>query len=98
MPARGEIMTEIIAVGAREILDSRGNPTVEVDVELMGGATGRAAVPSGASTGEHEALELRDGDPKRYLGKGVRKAVDNVVSEIAPQVVGSDALDQFGVD
>ena len=91
-------MTEIIAVGAREILDSRGNPTVEVDVELMGGATGRAAVPSGASTGEHEALELRDGDPKRYLGKGVRKAVDNVVSEIAPQVVGCDALDQFGVD
>ena len=91
-------MTEIIAVGAREILDSRGNPTVEVDVELMGGATGRAAVPSGASTGEHEALELRDGDPKRYLGKGVRKAVDNVVSEIAPQVVGFDALDQFGVD
>lgn len=91
-------MTEIIAVGAREILDSRGNPTVEVDVELMGGATGRAAVPSGASTGEHEALELRDGDPNRYLGKGVRKAVDNVVSEIAPQVVGCDALDQFGVD
>ena len=91
-------MTEIIAVGAREILDSRGNPTVEVDVELMGGATGRAAVPSGASTGEHEALELRDGDSKRYLGKGVRKAVDNVVSEIAPQVVGCDALDQFGVD
>jgi enolase len=98
MPARGEIMTEIIAVGAREILDSRGNPTIEVDVELMGGATGRAAVPSGASTGEHEALELRDGDSKRYFGKGVLKAVDNVVSEIAPQVVGCDALDQFGVD
>ena len=68
-------MTEIIAIGAREILDSRGNPTVEVDVELMGGATGRAAVPSGASTGEHEALELRDGDAGRYLGKGVLKAV-----------------------
>ncbi len=91
-------MTEIIAVGAREILDSRGNPTVEVEVELMGGATGRAAVPSGASTGEHEALELRDGDQSRYLGKGVQKAVDNVVTEIAPQVVGCDALDQFGVD
>jgi len=91
-------MTEIIAVGAREILDSRGNPTVEVDIELMGGATGRAAVPSGASTGEHEALELRDGDKKRYLGKGVLKAVDNVVNELAPQVVGCDALDQLGVD
>jgi enolase len=91
-------MTEIIAVGAREILDSRGNPTVEVDIELMGGATGRAAVPSGASTGEHEALELRDGDKDRYLGKGVLKAVDNVVNELAPQVVGCDSLDQFGVD
>ena len=91
-------MTEIIGVGAREILDSRGNPTVEVDVELMGGATGRAAVPSGASTGEHEALELRDGDKGRYLGKGVRNAVDNVVNEIAPQVVGCDALDQAAVD
>ena len=91
-------MTEIIAVGAREILDSRGNPTVEVDIELMGGATGRAAVPSGASTGEHEALELRDGDKNRYLGKGVLKAVDNVVNELAPQVVGCDALDQLGVD
>ena len=91
-------MTEIIAVGAREILDSRGNPTVEVDIELMGGATGRAAVPSGASTGEHEALELRDGDAGRYLGKGVLKAVENVVNELAPQVVGADALDQLGVD
>ncbi len=91
-------MTEIIAVGAREILDSRGNPTVEVDVELMSGATGRAAVPSGASTGEHEALELRDGDESRYLGKGVLKAVQNVVEELAPQVVGADALDQLGVD
>jgi len=91
-------MTEIIAVGAREILDSRGNPTVEVDVELMGGATGRAAVPSGASTGEHEALELRDGDARRYLGKGVRKAVDNVVQEIGPQLLGHDALDQASVD
>lgn len=91
-------MTEIIGVGAREILDSRGNPTIEVDVELMGGATGRAAVPSGASTGEHEALELRDGDPKRYAGKGVLRAVDHVVNEIAPRVVGCDALDQWGVD
>ncbi|MDH3652860.1 MAG: phosphopyruvate hydratase [Myxococcales bacterium] len=91
-------MTEIIAIGAREILDSRGNPTVEVDVELMGGATGRAAVPSGASTGEHEALELRDGDKSRYMGKGVLKAVENVVSEIAPQVIGAEALDQAEVD
>jgi enolase len=91
-------MTEIIAVSAREILDSRGNPTIEVDVELMGGASGRAAVPSGASTGQHEALELRDGDASRYLGKGVRKAVDNVVNEIAPQVLGYDALDQAAVD
>jgi len=91
-------MTEIIGVAAREILDSRGNPTIEVDVELMGGATGRAAVPSGASTGEHEALELRDGDQSRYGGKGVLRAIDNVVNEIAPQVVGCDALDQFGVD
>ncbi len=91
-------MTEIIAIGAREILDSRGNPTVEVDVELMGGATGRAAVPSGASTGEHEALELRDGDTSRYLGKGVLKAVENVVNEIAPQVIGAEALDQAEVD
>jgi len=91
-------MTEIIAVGAREILDSRGNPTVEVDVELMGGGTGRAAVPSGASTGQHEAIELRDGDARRYLGKGVRTAVENVVTEIAPRVVGLDALDQAAVD
>ena len=91
-------MTEIIGVSAREILDSRGNPTVEVDIELMGGAIGRAAVPSGASTGEHEALELRDGDKSRYLGKGVLKAVQNVVEELAPQVVGCDALDQYEVD
>ncbi len=91
-------MTEIIAVGAREILDSRGNPTVEVDVELMGGGNGRAAVPSGASTGEHEALELRDGDSNRYLGKGVLDAVRNVVEQLAPQVVGIDALDQSAVD
>lgn len=91
-------MTEIIRVSAREILDSRGNPTVEVDVELASGAMGRAAVPSGASTGEHEAHELRDGDPARYLGKGVQKAVANVVDKLAPEVVGLDALDQHGVD
>ena len=71
-------MSKIYDIEAREILDSRGNPTVEVDVILAGGAVGRAAVPSGASTGEHEALELRDGDKKRYLGKGVSKAVRNV--------------------
>jgi len=91
-------MTEIIAVNAREILDSRGNPTVEVDVTLASGAVGRAAVPSGASTGEHEALELRDGDKARYLGKGVIKAVGNVLESLAPVVVGLDALDQVEVD
>ncbi len=91
-------MTEIVALFAREILDSRGNPTVEVEVELAGGAVGRAAVPSGASTGEHEALELRDGDPKRYLGKGVLKAISHVNDEIAQVVVGLDGLDQTSVD
>ena len=91
-------MSGIVDIHGREILDSRGNPTVEVDVELMGCATGRAAVPSGASTGEHEALELRDGDASRYLGKGVLKAIENVVTEAAPQVIGLDALDQAGVD
>jgi enolase len=90
--------TEISEVKAREILDSRGNPTVEVDVRLSGGAIGRAAVPSGASTGVHEALELRDGDPKRYLGKGVRNAVGNVTALIAPKVRGLDANDQAAVD
>jgi enolase len=85
-------------VVAREILDSRGNPTVECEVHLQSGLCGMAAVPSGASTGEHEALELRDGDPKRYLGKGVLKAVDNVTSMLAPQVVGRDAFDQAGLD
>ena len=85
-------------VFAREILDSRGNPTLEVDVTLECGAFGRAAVPSGASTGENEALELRDGDKKRYLGKGVLKAVDNVNKIIAPALVGDCALDQRGVD
>ncbi|MEG0455076.1 MULTISPECIES: phosphopyruvate hydratase [Bacteroides] len=82
----------------REILDSRGNPTVEVDVILESGIMGRASVPSGASTGEHEALELRDGDKHRYLGKGVQKAVENVNKIIAPHLVGMSALDQMGVD
>ena len=88
----------IYRVHAREILDSRGTPTLEVDVELEGGAFGRAAVPSGASTGEHEAVELRDGDRRRYLGKGVTKAVKNVNMLIAPKVIGMDARDQVGVD
>jgi enolase len=91
-------VTKIARIQAREILDSRGNPTVEVDVELAGGAVGRAAVPSGASTGEHEAWELRDGDKKRYLGKGVQKAVANVNETIFPELQGRDALDQVGVD
>jgi enolase len=91
-------MTEIINVTAREILDSRGNPTVEVEVAVATGDVGRAAVPSGASTGEHEALELRDGDKKRYLGKGVRKAVGNVINAIAPAIIGMDASDQAGLD
>ena len=91
-------MTEIINVSAREILDSRGNPTVEVEVAIASGDVGRAAVPSGASTGEHEAIELRDGDKSRYLGKGVRKAVANVVDAIAPAVVGMDASDQATLD
>lgn len=85
-------------VKAREIIDSRGNPTVEVDVILECGTLGRAAVPSGASTGENEALELRDGDPKRYLGKGVQKAVANVNKIIAPKLIGMDASDQRGID
>ncbi|MGH9908146.1 MAG: phosphopyruvate hydratase, partial [Pyrinomonadaceae bacterium] len=80
-------------VQAREILDSRGNPTVEAEVTLVGGEMGRAAVPSGASTGKHEAVELRDGDPKRYAGKGVSKAVRNVNQTIAAKLVGVDALD-----
>lgn len=90
--------TLITSLNARQILDSRGNPTVEVDVELEGGAIGRAAVPSGASTGEHEACELRDGVKTKYLGKGVTKAVDNVLKSIAPEVVGMDALDQVSID
>jgi enolase len=91
-------MTEIESVFAREILDSRGQPTVEVEVALSGGAIGRAAVPSGASTGSREALELRDGDAKRYLGKGVSRAVLNVNETIAARIVGEDASDQAGVD
>src|SRR5476651_2665244 len=91
-------MSNITYVHAREILDSRGNPTVEVDVRLAGGALGRAAVPSGASTGEHEAIELRDGDKARYGGKGTQKAVANVKGKIAPALIGFDACDQVGVD
>src|SRR6266404_1529462 len=91
-------MSTIVDIQAREILDSRGNPTVEVDVILAGGAVGRAAVPSGASTGEHEAIELRDGDAKRYGGKGVAKAVRNVTSKILPALRGMDSLDQLTVD
>ena len=91
-------MTKIQSIEAREILDSRGNPTVEVDVTLESGAAGRAAVPSGASTGEHEAIELRDGDKKRFLGKGVSKAVKNVTEKILPALRGLDSLDQLTVD
>jgi enolase len=90
--------TDIKTIRAREIIDSRGNPTVEVDVELECGAHGRAAVPSGASTGEHEAWELRDKDKNRYGGKGVLKAVENVKTKILPALLGMDALDQAGVD
>jgi enolase len=90
--------TTITAIHAREILDSRGNPTLEADVHLAGGAVGRAAVPSGASTGEHEAVELRDGVKGRYLGKGVSKAVANVINHIAPELVGYNALDQVTID
>ncbi|MCX7018201.1 MAG: phosphopyruvate hydratase [bacterium] len=91
-------MTQIRSINAREILDSRGNPTVEVDVLLNDGGFGRAAVPSGASTGEHEALELRDGDAKRYLGKGVLKAVANVNEQIAPNLIDMDATEQTAID
>jgi enolase len=91
-------MPAIAQVIGREILDSRGNPTVEADVVLSDGSRGRAAVPSGASTGANEAVELRDGDKKRYLGKGVRKAVDAVNGEIAQAVRGTDAADQARID
>src|SRR3979409_216190 len=90
--------TKITKVRARQVIDSRGNPTVEADVILEGGALGRAAVPSGASTGEHEALELRDGDKSKYLGKGVLKAVANANNEIAKSVAGLDATDQRALD
>jgi len=91
-------MTEIVAIHAREILDSRGNPTVEAEVSLLSGITGRASVPSGASTGEHEMLELRDGDSRRYLGKGVTQAIQNVIEKIAPEIVGRDCLNQREID
>jgi enolase len=91
-------MTRIVDVAAREILDSRGNPTVEVEVLLSSGFKGRAAVPSGASTGEHEAVELRDGDPERYGGKGVKKAVDFVNNQIAEQLIDFDATEQVAID
>src|SRR5216117_1980066 len=90
--------TSIRSIVAREILDSRGNPTIEVDVRVESGALGRAAVPSGASTGEHEALELRDGDKSRFGGRGVRKAVANVNQKIAPVLKGLDARDQASID
>ncbi|MDH4409831.1 MAG: phosphopyruvate hydratase [Verrucomicrobiales bacterium] len=90
--------TTITNIRAREIIDSRGNPTVEVDVELEGGAIGRAAVPSGASTGEHEAWELRDGDNARYLGKGVLKAVEAVNEKLGPELIGLDATEQTAID
>ena len=91
-------MSQIVSVHAREILDSRGNPTIEVEVITSSGASGRAAVPSGASTGIHEALELRDEDKSRYSGKGVQKAVDHVNNEIADEIVGMDSLDQSAID
>src|SRR6476660_6107046 len=91
-------MSKICTLKAREILDSRGNPTVEVDVFLEDGAMGRAAVPSGASTGAHEAVELRDGDESRYGGKGVLNAVENVNDKIAPEIIDMDATDQIGID
>ena len=89
---------EIVKILGREILDSRGNPTVEVDVTLASGVRGRAAVPSGASTGSHEALELRDADKNRYAGKGVLKAVENINTVIAPALHGKSALDQMELD
>jgi enolase 1/2/3 len=91
-------MGQIVSVHAREILDSRGNPTIEVDVQTASGYQGRAAVPSGASTGENEALELRDGDKSRYLGKGVLKAVQNVNNVISEEIIGMDVTDQAGID
>jgi enolase len=92
------VSSPITAVRARQILDSRGNPTVEVEVEVESGELGRAAVPSGASTGQFEAVELRDGDPAAWLGKGVGKAVENVRREIGPALIGLDAAEQSAVD
>ena len=91
-------MSSIVDIHARQILDSRGNPTVEVDVALADGAFGRAAVPSGASTGAHEAWEKRDGDTATYLGKGVLEAVENINTQIAEELEGCDALDQEAID
>src|SRR3974377_1410370 len=91
-------LTTINEIRGRQVLDSRGNPTVEAEVFLEGGASARAIVPSGASTGEHEAVELRDGEEQKYKGKGVLKAVDNVNSEIAEAVIGGDAADQRTLD
>lgn len=91
-------MAEIFDVHAREVLDSRGNPTVEVEIQLDSGAVGRAIVPSGASTGAHEAVELRDGNSTRYLGKGVGKAIENVIEKIGPEIIGEDAEDQVAID
>ena len=90
--------TVIEEIMAREILDSRGNPTIEVEIYLEDGSMGRAAIPSGASTGTREAVELRDGDEKRFAGKGVLKAVDNVNNILAPEIIGYDATDQIGID
>jgi enolase len=91
-------MSAIIDVHARQILDSRGNPTIEVDVTTESGYFGRAAVPSGASTGKHEAVELRDNDPKKYLGKGVNQAVINVNEAIAEEIIGLDVFEQVAID
>src|SRR5215210_1371791 len=91
-------MSMIVDIHGRQILDSRGNPTIEVDVTLDDGTIGTAAVPSGASTGVHEAWELRDGDKSQYLGKGVTKAVANINDKLADELVGMDALNQIGVD
>ena len=91
-------MSEIESIYARQVIDSRGNPTIEVEVDLASGAHGSAMVPSGASTGEHEALELRDGDTSRYLGKSVMQAVNNVNGDICEALIGAEALDQVEVD
>ena len=91
-------MSLITEIHARQVLDSRGNPTVEVEVYTENGAMGRAIVPSGASTGEYEAVELRDGDKSKYMGKGVLKAVANVNEKIAPELIGCDVFDQVGID